>query len=120
MSETITLQLPESLAFRARETATRTQRRWEDVIVAWIDRLAVEPPVESLPDSQVLALCALQLPAGQQEELDQLLDANREGTLSRAEQPRLDELMDVYRRGLVRKAQAFKVAVERGLRPPLN
>lgn len=33
---------------------------------------------------------------------------------------RLDELMHLYRRGLVRKAQALKVAVERGLRPPLS
>jgi hypothetical protein len=28
--------------------------------------------------------------------------------------------MGVYRSGLVRKAQAVKVAVERGLRPPLS
>jgi hypothetical protein len=28
--------------------------------------------------------------------------------------------MQVYRRGLVHKARALKVAVERGLRPPLS
>jgi hypothetical protein len=33
---------------------------------------------------------------------------------------RLDELMQVYRHGWVRKAQALQVAVQRGLRPPLN
>ena len=36
------------------------------------------------------------------------------------ERARLDALMRSYRRGMVRKAQALKVAVERGLQPPLN
>jgi hypothetical protein len=29
-------------------------------------------------------------------------------------------LMGIYRRGMVRKAQALKVAVDRGLQPPLS
>ena len=77
-------------------------------------------PVESLPDDQVLALCDTQMDAEQQEELGDLLTRNREGLLSSTERTRLDELMQTYRHGLVRKAQALKVAVERGLRPPLN
>lgn len=119
MTETITLELPEPLAFRVRETATRTERRVEDVILDWLERLTVEPPVETLPDSQVLALCDAQMPESQQTELQHLLRLNREQRLNRVEQNRLDELMRLYRRGLVRKAQAFKVAVERGLRSPL-
>lgn len=119
MSETITLELPESLAFRMRETATRTERRIEDVILDWLERLTVEPPVETLPDNQVLALCDAQMPENQQTDLERLLRLNRERRLSLVEQNRLDELMRLYRRGLVRKAQAFKVAVERGLHPPL-
>ena len=115
MSESITLKLPESLAFRARETALRTQRQVEEVILDWIEHLAVEPPVDSLPDSQVLALCYMQMPEDQQEELSQLLSLNSEKKLARTAQTRLDALMGIYRRGLVRKAQAFKVAVERGL-----
>jgi hypothetical protein len=31
---------------------------------------------------------------------------------------RLEDLLQIYRRGMVRKAQAHKVAVERGLQPP--
>jgi hypothetical protein len=62
----------------------------------------------------------MQMDVGQQEELGDLLARHREGLLSGAERARLDELMQTYRRGLVRKAQALKVAVERGLRPPLN
>jgi len=103
MSEIVTLELPEKLARSARELAARTR-----------------PPVESLPDDQVLALCDLQISGEQQEELSDLLARSREGQLNKAEHERLEELMLVYRRGLVRKAQALKVAVERGLRPPLN
>jgi hypothetical protein len=36
------------------------------------------------------------------------------------EHGQLDSLMGIYRRGMVRKAQALKVAVDRGLQPPLN
>lgn len=120
MGEIVTLELPANLAMRARETATRTHRRIEDVVIDWIERIAAEPPVEALPDDQVLALCDMQMKAEQQEELGDLLARNREQALSSAEQARLDELLRIYRRGLVRKAQAIQVAVERGLRPPLN
>jgi hypothetical protein len=36
------------------------------------------------------------------------------------ERGRLDALMQTYRHGMVRKAQALKVAVARGLQPPLS
>lgn len=120
MGEIVTLELPEEVARSAKEVAARMHRRLEDVLVEWIDRTVAELPVESLPDDQVLTLCDMQMDAEQQGELGGLLTRNREGLLSDAERARLDELMRIYRRGLVRKAQALKVAVERGLRPPLN
>jgi hypothetical protein len=120
MAETVTLELPEEVARRAREVATRTHRRPESVLLEWLGRAVAEPPVESLSDDEILALCDMQMDVKQQEELGDLLARNREGLLSGAERARLDELMQTYRRGLVRKAQALKVAVERGLKPPLN
>ena len=120
MAEIVTLELPEEVARRAREVAARTHRRPESVLLEWIGRVVAESPVESLPDDQVLALCDMQMDVGQQAELGDLLARNQEGLLSSAERVRLDELMQIYRRGLVRKSQAVKVAVERGLRPPLN
>jgi hypothetical protein len=68
----------------------------------------------------VLVLCDMQMDDARQMELSDLLADNREGALDGAKHKRLDELMLVYRRGTVRKAQALKMAVERGLRPPLN
>jgi hypothetical protein len=58
--------------------------------------------------------------ANQNEELSDLLIRNQEEQLIETERQRLDDLMRIYRVGLVRKAQALKVAVERGLRPPLD
>lgn len=120
MAEIVTLELPETLAQRAKEIAVLTNRRLEDVLVEWIDRASQELPVESLPDDWVLALCDMHMEPEQQEALSELLERNREGQLNNEEADQLDELMQVYRSGLVRKARSLKVAVERGLRPALN
>ncbi len=120
MSEVITLRIPDRLARDARAVASYTHRQMEDVLLEWMDRAAANPPIESLPDEQVLSLCKLQLNPAQQSELSDLLARNRETSLTTADQIRLDELLNEYRRGMVRKAQAIKVAVERGLQPPLS
>jgi hypothetical protein len=120
MSEKVTVELPEELAQRARAVAAQTRRRFEEVLVEWIDRAGAEPVAESLADDELLALCDRQLDAGRQEELSDLLTRNREGLLQEAERDRLDELMRIYRRGLIRKAQALKAAVARGLKPRLS
>lgn len=120
VAKIITLELPEDLALRVRDIATRTQRRLEDVLIEWIDHAATDPPLELLSDNQILALCDLQMDVEQQDELGDLLARNREGSLDETERQRLDELMQVYRHGLVRKAQALQIAVARDLRTPLN
>lgn len=119
MSEVVTLELPHSLVRSARTIAERSNRRVEDVLVEWLDRSASEVPVELLPDDQVLLLCSLEMMEADQQALGELLAHQREGMLAEAERPTLDALMGTYRRGLARKAQALKVAVERGLRPLL-
>ncbi len=120
MGQTITLDLPPNIARRAAAVARQTNRQVEDVLLEWLGRAATDVPIESLPDDLVLALCALEMSQREQEELSALLARQREGTLDDAARRRLDELMESYRRGMVQKAQALKVAVERGLRPPLD
>jgi flagellar motility protein MotE (MotC chaperone) len=120
MSELVTLELPENVARNARDLAKRTDRRVEDILVDWLDKAAAEIPVESLPDEEILALCEKQLDDEQQAELSLLLEQNREGILNQKEQERLDKIMRIYRRGLVRKAQAWDIAVARGLKTSLN
>ena len=120
MGQTITLDLPADVAQRAAAVAQQTHRQVEDVLLEWLGRAATDVPVESLPDDQVLTLCDLEMSRSEQDELSALLDRQREGTLDDAARRRLDTLMATYRRGMVQKAQALHVAVERGLRPPLD
>jgi hypothetical protein len=120
MGYPVTLDLPAELARRAQETAALSHRRVEDVLLEWLSRSATDVPVDLLPDDQVLALRDQQMSADQQRELGDLLARQREGTLDPAARRRLDELMGLYRRGMIRKAQALKVAVERGLQPSLD
>ena len=120
MSEVITLRIPDRLARDARAVASYTHRQMEDVLLEWMARAAANPPVDSLPDDQILLLCNLQMNPAQQSELSDLLVRNREAALTSTDQVRLDDLLNEYRHGLVRKAQALKVAVERGLQPPLS
>ena len=119
MSEMM-IPVSERAARHATRVASLTHRRVEDVLAEWLDRAAAEIPVETLPDDELLAFCDLEMDEEQQYELSHLLAENREGLLDAEAQARLDELMRVYRRGLVRKARALKVAVQRGLRPPIG
>lgn len=120
MSRQMVVEVSDRAERSAVQVAAQSQRRVEDVIAEWIDRVATELPVEWLSDDKVLALADLQMEIGQQEELSRLLASNQEGTLDAQGRFRLNKLMYVYRRGLVRKAQAIREAVQRGLRPPLN
>src|SRR5437588_241656 len=120
MGERVTVELPDEVARRARAVAVQSQRRFEDVVAEWIDHALAAPPVDALPDEELLAICDGQMAAGEQEEMSELLQRNREGALADAERDRLDRLLQGYRRDLVRKAQALREAVARGLRPPLG
>lgn len=120
MSHVVMIDLPDDLGQRARAIAAQTHRRVEDVLLEWLGRGAADIPMDQLPDDQVLALCDLKMSKEQQRELNELLARQREGLLERDERLRLDELLGIYRHGMVQKAHALKVAVERGLVPPLN
>lgn len=120
MTTQVTLELPESLAKQIQAFANQTQQSWQEVLLDWLTRAAAELPVELLADEQIIQLCELQLAPDQQERLSELLTAQQEQTMSPSEQIELAELMQQYRQGMLRKAEALKIAVERGLRPPLN
>jgi hypothetical protein len=120
MSEIVTLELPEHVVRSAQAVAARTHRRVEEVLVDWIDQAAPEVPIDCLSDEEILGLCDMQMADEDQNELSYLLARNREGQLDNTDHARLDALMQMYRRGIVRKAQAWKVAVARGLRTALT
>jgi len=120
MVERFTVDLPAQTARIIRAIAARTGRKEDAILSDLIDQSVSEIPVTSLPDGELLAIADMMMDEQDQEELADLLDDQREGRLDPAKRARLDELMQVYRRGMVRKSEALKVAIQRGLRPPLN
>ena len=120
MNEQVTIEVPERVVRQATRVASQRERRLEDILAEWLERAADEMPVEDLPDEEVLALGELQLTAEQNAALSDLLVKNREGALDAEDKRQLSELMQRYEHGLLRKAQALRVAVQRGLREPLQ
>ena len=120
MSAQITIQVSDQVVRHAARVAAQTQRRLEEVLADWLERVISEIPVEELSDAETLALTELQLTVEQQTLLSDLLARNREGTLDPEGRRQLDTLMHIYEHGLLRKAQALRVAVQRGLRAPLE
>jgi len=120
MNHPVVLDVPDDLARRAEALAAQAHSRLEDVLLAWLTRGATEAPLETLSDGQILALCDSMMPDEQQRTLSDLLARQREGLLTDDDRSQLALLMEAYRRGMVQKAQALKVAVERGLRPSLT
>lgn len=120
MVQSISLNIPDSIVQQAQQLASQNQQRLEDILLEWLTHSFTEHPVETLPDSQILALCNMQLDEQQQGTLDTLLEKQREEELTSTDSQELQFLMRLYRRGLLRKAKALKVAVERGLVSPLN
>jgi hypothetical protein len=77
MSETVILELPDDLARQARSLAAAANRRLEDAAVEWIARAVAEPPIEALPDAELLHWCDAQLDGTRQAELSDLLARRR-------------------------------------------
>jgi hypothetical protein len=120
MSQQITIEVSEQVVRQATQVAEQTHQRVEDVLSAWLESVISERPVDELSDQEVLALTEILLSDEQQASMDDLLEQNREGTLSTDGQHQLEELMRLYEHGLLRKSQALRVAVQRGLREPLQ
>lgn len=116
MSDKVTIELPDDLAWRARAIAAAGHRGLEEAVIEWIRRAVAEPGVRMLSDEELLRLCDAMLEPEDQEELSGLLADARGDRLDATGRTRLDELMTLYRRGLVLKARAWEEAVARGLR----
>jgi hypothetical protein len=120
MSQQITIQVSERVIRQAAQVAAQSQRSVEGVLAAWLESMTTERPVEELSNEEVLSLTQLRLNDEQEAGLSELLEQNREGMLDADGQRKLDEMMRLYERGLLRKSQALKIAVQRGLREPLQ
>ena len=113
MSTTLTIDLPDELAAKAKSAAG--SRPLADAVLDWIARGVEETPVEQMSDAEVSRAAGATMPATLQAELAGLLADQRESRLTPDRQKRLHELMAEYRSGLLSKAKAVNEAVRRGL-----
>lgn len=120
MNQEITLQVSDNVWHYAKAVASQNKQKIEDVLSSWLEKFSNKIDVESLSDSEVLALAKLKMPLKQQRILHKLLEKNGEGELTNAERKKLDLMMEDYEEATLRKAQAMRVAVQRGLMKPLS
>ena len=120
MNQEITLQVSENAWHYAKAVASQNKQRIDEVLSSWLEKFSSKIDVESLSDSEVLALAKLKMPLKQQRILHNLLEKNGEGELTNAEKHKLDAMMEDYEEATLRKAQALSVAVQRGLMKPLS
>ena len=119
MSELVTLNVPDQIVRIATSIANRKQRAMEEVLLDMLTTRASEPPIENLPDEEVLALSEMMMPKEQDERLGELLALQRENQIDAEGRKELAQLMWLYKQGMLQKSQALREAVERGLRDPL-
>ncbi len=130
MTQTVTLELPQTIYLPARRMAEATSRPLEAVLVRALK--ASLPPLDGLPSELVEELVELEslddealwqvmasrVPAAQQRELDLLLRENQAGTLTERGQQKLDRLQREADRVMLRKARAAVLLRFRGHRLP--
>jgi pyruvate-formate lyase len=76
--------------------------------------------LDKLSDSEILTLTEIKISAEKQERLSDLLFKNRESVLNKNEQRELDLMIEICEINTLKKAEAFQIAVNRGLIKPLS
>lgn len=130
-TQTVTLELSESVYRSAIHVAQVTQRPLADILQAGIahtlpplDDLSAEEAdklarLSILPDAELWRVSEALMSTTEQNELENLLENQRERDLSQEEQLRLQGLMDEYGQLLVQKAHAWLLLARRGYRVPM-
>ena len=125
----LTLDLPDSLLEQVRYFGLATHRAPETVLTetlemmwpAWENTLIrdIFPPVESLPDAEILKLADLKMNPAQNKRLGKLQSRGKTSGLTATEQFELLVLIHHYQIGQLRKSEGIAEAARRGLREPL-
>ena len=130
-TQTIPIQVPITLYHRLERFAQLTARPVESLVEQALsttipplpDNLSPEIredllKLESLDDDTLWKIGQSMLPLDNQNEISQLLEKNRCGTLIQVEQMRLDELQHLADNLMLRKAYAYVLLKWRGHRLP--
>lgn len=131
-TETITLDIPESLYRTAQRVAQATHQSLDVVLQTSIaqglpplDDVTEEVASElaalgSLDDGALWQITRMEMNAEEQAEVHLLLDHQTIGEITIDEQTRLGELLSIYGDLMVRKAHAFLLLARRGYGVPLQ
>jgi len=124
MTTQVTVTLPDDTARRAEYLAHLTGRDVADILAETIalslDPLGTLPAtstsVETLPDAEVLEIADSSMDREQDRRMHRLLELQQASCLTAEDHAALFALGAIYQDSLLRKAQALRVAVQRGLR----
>ncbi|MBI4670220.1 MAG: hypothetical protein HY741_00950 [Chloroflexi bacterium] len=96
MGEAVILNLPEVVAARARQVASQTHRRVEDVLIEWLYQDALEPGAQALPhtEAELLQNINLGLSEVQWQRYHALVAKRRAETLTPQERHELVAMSD--------------------------
>jgi hypothetical protein len=123
MNTEISLTLPDTVLEQAQLWAKHSGRPL-DAFLAEAIELSLQPfgiapkELDEWSNDEVLKASEIQLSAGDEARLSELLDRQRESLLSANEAAQLQQLMVLYQQGLLLKAMATQEAVKRGLKTP--
>ncbi len=131
-TQTVTLDLPESLYRTAQQVAEATGQPLEVILQASLAHAL--PPLDDVPSEEMADLAALAslddaalwrvargtLSEAEQTELGDLLDRQAAGELVPANLPRLQTLLDAYGQATLRKAHAYLLLARRGYHVPMQ
>ncbi len=131
-TQTITLELSESLYRSARQIAEVTKRPIEEIVQESLTHTL--PPLDDVEPDEAVTLARMStlddtalweeanriLSSKEQTEMQTLLDRQNAGELTETETVRLQLLMGKYGRLLVRKSHAWLLLARRGYRVPVQ
>lgn len=117
----ITISLPDKVFANVANLASKTHRRVDEVIAEKVERdfssdtSELERPLAGCSDAEVLAVANMKMSEAENARMSELLDKQREETITPLERNELDALFRVFQFGNLRKSQGIYEAVQRGL-----
>ena len=117
----ISVKLPNSL-YQGVSHLAKTKKKSVATIIKNAVRKAVaeeneilERPLAGCSDEEVLAVANMKMSEAENKRMSELLENQREETITPLERNELDAFMRVYQAGNLRKSQGIYEAVQRGL-----
>ena len=115
----VTLELPDEVYQQAQRVAQATRRSVEEIVSDWIRPPAQLqlPELDRLSNDELLQVARDMIPAKHAHRLQELLNAQRQRTLSEAEQREAMALVEQEDFLTLRKARALFLLKQRGVLP---